>query len=346
MSISVSFLRPLGQNLGKLGYDPGGFLREAGVEPRASPDDYVSNGRVESALALAQQRTGEPALGLRLAAVSSIGSLGTFDYAVWSSTTLRDALERTARIYEYICRGVTLDGEVRDGHYHMRVRTRPGQPPAVVLVDFTFGIHVSRIREVIGDPRLVSVSFRHGGPEPRPYEDFFRVRVGFGQPADELVLDASVLDQPLRTADARTSAVLEAHALETIARLRPVDPFLDRLRAAVTRHLRSNDLELSSLAKELGLSTRTLQRHLQERGTSHREVVDGVRRELAMGMLADDKTSTVAVAYELGFASPQAFHRAFGRWTGMTPGQFRVAQRSAGHPRSVHGLQPGKLRLT
>jgi AraC-like DNA-binding protein len=326
VSIAVTFLRPVAQSLGRLGVDQEEFLRAAGIEPGASPDAYVSTGRVEMALAQLGRRMGDPILGLHLAAASPAGCLGTFDYAVWSSTSLREALSRTSRIYEFICRGVTLEGEEKSDGYHLMVCTRPGLPPAVVLIDFTFAIHVVRIREGIGDTRLVSVSFRHGVDDPQPYEGFFGVMPRFDQPADELVFDAALLDRPLRTADEQTGALLEAHALETIARLRPVDPFLDRLRAAVTRRLRDGDVDLASLAAELGQSGRTLQRQLQDRGTSHREVVDAVRRELAIGMLADESTSTVRVAHELGFASPQAFYRAFGRWTGMTPVEFRVAR--------------------
>jgi AraC-like DNA-binding protein len=326
VSIAVTFLRPMAQSLGRLGLDPEEFLRAAGIEPDASPDAYISTGRVEMALAQLGRRVGDPILGLHLAAASPVGCLGTFDYAVWASTSLREALSRTSRIYEFICRGAALEGDVRDDGYHLAVCTRPGLPPGHVLIDFTFGIHFVRFREALGEARLASVSFRHGVDDPKAYEAFFGVPPRFDQPADELVFDAALLDRKLRTADAQTSALLEAHALETIARLKPVDPFLHRLRAVVARRIRDGDLGLPSLAAEIGHSGRTLQRQLQDRGTSHREVVDAVRRELAIGMLADDRTSTVTVAHELGFASPQAFYRAFGRWTGMTPVEFRAVR--------------------
>jgi AraC-like DNA-binding protein len=69
---------------------------------------------------------------------------------------------------------------------------------------------------------------------------------------------------------------------------------------------------------------RTLQRELRARSKSHRELVDEVRRELALQLLAREETSIMEVAYEVGFARLQAFYRAFARWTGTTPALFRA----------------------
>jgi AraC-like DNA-binding protein len=332
VSLSVAFLRQLAQSIARAGVDPEEFLRAVTVEPETSAEDFVSIRRAERALAQLGRRVGDPVFGLTLARLSPMGSLGAFDYAVWASGTLREAIARSARIYEFVCRGVVLEFEVRSDAGHVTLRTPPGITPGVILPDFTLGIHVVRLRETLGDSRLLSVSLCHGAPatdaDADAYETFFGVRPAFDAPTDSLAFDATYVDRPLRTANAPMVGLIEAHAVETIARLQPVDGLLGALRGAVVRRLRSDDLDLSSLAADLKQSPRTLQRHLQNRGTSLRDVIDAVRRELAVSMLADRGASSALVAQELGFSSSQAFVRAFERWAGMTPAQFRASRRA------------------
>jgi AraC-like DNA-binding protein len=83
---------------------------------------------------------------------------------------------------------------------------------------------------------------------------------------------------------------------------------------------------LAAVSKRLGLSARTLQRKLNEEGTSHQELLDELRRDLSRNYLLEPNMSVAEAAFLLGFSDPSAFHRAFRRWTGMTPKQF---QRSA-----------------
>jgi AraC-like DNA-binding protein len=80
---------------------------------------------------------------------------------------------------------------------------------------------------------------------------------------------------------------------------------------------------LSELARRLGMSGRTLQRRLVEEGTTYRAVIDEVRRGWAEQLLGEARASSGEVAALLGFADVPAFHRAFVRWTGMTPASFR-----------------------
>jgi AraC-like DNA-binding protein len=105
-------------------------------------------------------------------------------------------------------------------------------------------------------------------------------------------------------------------------------PFIQRVREATAACLTDGDASVRTVSRRLAVSGRTLQRRLQHRGTTLQEVVADVRRELASSMLAGGEHSVADVSRILGFSAPSAFHRAFKRWTGMTPGEFRRAQRS------------------
>ena len=80
---------------------------------------------------------------------------------------------------------------------------------------------------------------------------------------------------------------------------------------------------LEVVAERLGMSARTLQRKLHASGTSHQELLDEMRRDLAVRYLREPGMAVCEVAYLLGFSESSAFHRAFKRWTGTTPSEFR-----------------------
>jgi AraC-like DNA-binding protein len=90
--------------------------------------------------------------------------------------------------------------------------------------------------------------------------------------------------------------------------------------------LRVGEAQLDLIRRKLGLSARTLQRKLQEEGTSYQELLEETQRTLAEFYLQKPEIAICEVSYLLGFAQPSAFHRAFRRWTGLTPGEFRQTQ--------------------
>jgi AraC-like DNA-binding protein len=330
VGIAVALLRPLTQNARRIGLDPAELRRAMGFDDGSPDDAFVSNARVEQVLAQMGRHLGDPVIGTNLARASPLGSLGTFDYAVWASATLREAIARSVRIYAFVCRGVSLVLEQDGDLATLEIRSaEPGGAASTVLVDFTLALHVVRIRETLDDsirPRAVRV--RHAPTDPESALEFFGVKTSFGQQRDELAFDARLLDAEMRASDPRTAALLEAHAFDSIAKMRAGDPLLESVRAAIAARLDRGDgeVDLAHAASDVGQSERTLQRQLQTRRTSLRKLVDDVRRDIAVERLADASTSTVEIARDLGFATPQAFYRAFQRWTGMTPAQFRAAR--------------------
>jgi AraC-like DNA-binding protein len=230
-----------------------------------------------------------------------------------------------ARFFGLVTQLVSLALEERDGVAHAFYRVRPGARHVTQLTEFAFAAFVARARQTAGPIfRLESVTFTHEVADPRPFQDFFGTTVRFGAAIDELTFDAGALDVPLTTADPATAASLEEYASRLNAKLAPSDSFGDRVRAAIATGLRNKKADVASVARALHVSTRTLQRQLEAHGLSHRDLVSDVRRELAEQLLAREDTSVVEVAYELGFTQQPAFHRAFVRWTGMTPGAFRA----------------------
>ncbi len=141
----------------------------------------------------------------------------------------------------------------------------------------------------------------------------FRAPVTFGAAVDELELDASQLATPLASADPITLDALEARVVQLTEVAS--DPFLERVRRAVADNL---DASPEQVASTLGVSARTLRRHLDQHGETFRGVIDRLRRERADELLARGM-AVKEVAFALGFSEPSAFSRAYKRWTGKAP---------------------------
>lgn len=179
-----------------------------------------------------------------------------------------------------------------------------------------------------------SLRLRHPRPaRPSLYEDAFGCPIDFAAPLDRMTLDPAVLDLPHPDASRTLSVISERYAEGTLAALPTGGTLLSDVRRAVRARLVDGDIELSTLARSVGMAARTLQRRLADEQTSLRQLVDDERRQLALALVADLRVSLVDVAFRLGFSDQAAFSRAFSRWTGRSPGAHRRAlSRPAGAP--------------
>jgi AraC-like DNA-binding protein len=163
-------------------------------------------------------------------------------------------------------------------------------------------------------------------PLPDYYKRFRQVRptVRFGQPENALVFDASLLDQPLASADPASLRLLSEECDRRLRSLWSRAGLVDRVARLVIRSeggLRS----LEEVASALGVSERTLRRRLTEEHTSFAALRDGALRERASLLLKEHDLSVDQVARRLGYSNIGNFIRAFRRWTGQTPARFQKA---------------------
>ena len=181
------------------------------------------------------------------------------------------------------------------------------------------------LHDIAGNGLVVRVTFAHRPRHPvAGYQAFFGVPVEVGAPRCALWLAPGRLDAPLAARDDDARRYLEAHAARLIDELpAAADPFVTRARTVIAEELATSGAELERVARRLATSTRTLQRRLGEAGTTFQALVDEVRRAAAVRLLRDRERTILAVAFELGYADLQGFYRAFKRWTGQTPAEWR-----------------------
>ncbi|NWG74088.1 MAG: AraC family transcriptional regulator [Rubrivivax sp.] len=272
----------------------------------------------------------DPLFGLHAAAAIRPGAFDVLDYAVRTAPDLRTALQRLAR-YNRLVHDVATFEVIPAAERAVRVEHRfAGARPCRQAVEFTLASLVVVASQIGG--RLVqalAVEFAHRAAGPaEAYRAVFGVAPRFGAPASCLVLAGEVLDRPVPGADAALSRIVTAHAEQLLAAQAPAHGDLAaRVRRQLAEGMAHGPMTLGQVARQLHLSERSLQRRLDAEGTRFADLVDEVRRELALRYVADERLTLGEVAFLLGFAEPSPFHRAFRRWTGTTPAAARRARR-------------------
>jgi AraC-like DNA-binding protein len=282
------------------------------------------------------QLTGLPHFGVWLAELACAGpptSLGA--KLVHSAPTLGVGLSRLVA-FERVFHGaaattLVLVGDVARFTHRPPIGIGPGAAPAIELA---FAWILGTARATTGQPLSAArVTFRHDAPASlEPHRCFFGVEPCFAAPENALDLPRGALALPQLTADPLLGRMVERHALGLASELPSGAGLGARLRSHLLSALARGDVEsctLGASAAKLALPPRTLQRKLAADGSSFASLLDDARRELSLELLANPATSVAEAAFALGFGDQTAFHRAFVRWTGSTPGEHKKRLRAA-----------------
>jgi AraC-like DNA-binding protein len=282
----------------------------------------------ELALALWQEmprRTGDDAFGLHLAQQIPRGAYEVLDHAMRHAATLGDGYRAFLR-YQRLAHDAAAFGMEVEGPVARLVHVWRG--PQVLprhLNEFVLASLLFRGRMILGeawDP--LEVRFPHPAPaNTREHQRLFRAPIHFGRPISELVFERQLLDRALPVADAALTVVLDRYAQLLLGQLPAQESFLDQVRRHVLKSLSAGVPEVESLARQLGMSKRSFFRRLQEQGTSYQRIVDEIRRDLTLHHLCEGRLSLSEIAFLLGYSEVSTFHRAFRRWTGQSPAEYR-----------------------
>jgi len=267
--------------------------------------------------------------GLWLGTAFDVRGLGVIGYAMQHAADVRAAfgcLDRFGKLVNDIVRPIIE--ETAD-----QVVFRRAEPPRIarlapLVVTAPVGT-LTLVRQLATVPptqRLaISAAFQHAPPpNAADYERVLGCPVEFNAPELRLVLPRAVFDLPLARPDAGLFAYLEQHAARLQERLHEQQTTAARVRELVLGAVRAGEPEQAQIARQLAMSERTLQRRLKDEGITFNALVDEVRLELAKMYLADDKLAVYEVAFLLGYSEPSAFNRAFKRWLGTSPSEYRA----------------------
>ena len=314
-----------------LGLDPELLRAALGLDAAhlRDPDARVSLSALYELLEQLIAQSGDEHAALRLARSLDVESFDALGLLVRSSATLGEALERTIRYQRVFTEGERYELERTDGLVH--VRYRPWGPPRLAHVAMAdlfardLGVNVAAL---LGEPIPgVQVRLRRAPPRDRErWQALLGVRVELGAPIDEVVLPAAALSIEVPRADPVMARFFERYLDARLARLSD-GSWLERVRRAVYDLLPAGEATLAGVARRMRASERTVQRRLAGEGATFGDLVEDVRRARSLALI-DAGVSIAGVAWLVGYSEPSAFHRAFRRWTGMTPRQWRARTRA------------------
>lgn len=308
----------------RLGLDVRALRDRAGLGDTSldDPDLRIAGSTADAVWREAYAAAGDPLLAIHAAEQTPYGAFRVLDYLGASGATVGDGLRRVAAYFPLVDpRGRLTVEEAPD---RVSVTFRGHQPIPPPAQEYTLAILHGRVRHSVGrEQRAAAVRFTFA-----THADVGELRRCFGV-EPELGSEVAALDIPREVFDMRAPsgdpalfAALDDHARRLLDRVQASD-LPSRARAAITAELTGQVPSLALVARRLGLSPRSLQRRLDEAGTSFAEILDTAREERAKVFLRAGDVSIAEVSWLLGFAEQSAFTRAFRRWTGRAPTEWR-----------------------
>ncbi len=299
------------------------------------PHEQIPLARFVEFLEGAAHALDDPLLGARLGARLEMEDLGLIGLMFLASANLQIALGWLKKFFP-VLQGATrveLDacGARPEFIYQILI---PAIWPRRQDAELTLSATCSAIRSLLGEGwSPIEVHFEHdrAGHEVRDSDgtlmESFRAPVLFNQPVNRLILDPGDLVRPVVSRGEGIMPQLERHLKDL---MRSKDPTFDSCAAQVShiisKRLGQTDLEVHSIAAEMGFSSRTLQRRLAEEGTSLRDLVRRHRSHIVGRLLKDPKTKMTVIAHDVGYSDATTFSRAFKSWSGDRPRDHRVAR--------------------
>jgi len=249
------------------------------------------------------------------------GAFEIVDYLGASCATVGEMFTRVTRYLRLLRTPVDLS-LFRAGSVHVLELRSPKAAPAHYFEEFTAGAMLGRVRELVDlDFCYASATFSR---VPTPaiaarLVALMRCPLEFGAETTRVEIAVEAWAMPSLRASPSVYAVLESVAESMLGEI----AFSERVRLVATQSLRGGDARIEAVARTLGLTPRTLQRRLQEEGLCYQDLLDAARGAFAQQQLADAARSIEELAESLGYANAGSFSRAFRRWYGCSPAEYR-----------------------
>ena len=312
--------------LERLGLSPERILGQANLPMwhYCDPDDPIPAHHISTLMDEAARSLGDPAVGVLVGADGSLATLGSFGRLIARSFTLNHAFETSCRLFHLLCSDAQhWLTEVGDEIWCCGKRTGAPEAGGRQMAQYALIRMIDHVRLAAGpswQPTKVSLRTCEA-PEPALREALGDPQFRLGQTFTGFAFPRALLAQPLqqRGADGQEA---EARLWD----MAPATNFVDSLRQLAGTLLKEGPPRVETLAEVTGLSVRTLQRHLARHGLSYSQLVDQARYQAATRLLEDGDIRITDIAMELQYTDSANFTRAFKRWAGATPREYRRHQ--------------------
>ncbi|MEO0985010.1 MAG: AraC family transcriptional regulator ligand-binding domain-containing protein [Cyanobacteria bacterium J06639_14] len=267
------------------------------------------------------------ALALHAASAAPLTSMGQLSQAVQYAEDLRSALQKFVKYCSVLSDQLHVELIESDAEAILQLFHPIDEIDGGYGAEAGLGIVTRLVREtLVAEDPLVRVEFRH---QPfgslQAYEDFFKVPIRFQQTHNRLVFRRDALDLPTPKQDTYLLEYIQKNLdlLQDHWRLHGNPSQISQLYDAIARNAEVSEYSAEALAQQLNMSLRALQRQARDRGFTISQLLENVREAKARHLLTNPELTIEVISAQLGYSDDRAFRRAFKRWTGHTPTEFR-----------------------
>lgn len=315
------------QAIERLGVRPAVLLRQARLPGtlHLNGQGFVTTGQYFALWKALEDLTADPSLGIRLVVATDTAVHPPSSLAAFYARDYRDGLARIAR-FKRLCSPEQVS--IMEGRAECTITVEwpyaTGPEPAI-STDVTFVSLVELGRRATGY-HLTPIRVEFARPKPKSdlHRTYFGCAVRYDSPRNALVLKPADLDRPFPGHNIELLEILTPALAAALGELQASSSINEQVKVVLKKSLASGRPEVSDVARQLGLSERTLQRRITDEGTTFRDLLIEARQELGRQLLADPSSDIDEVACLLGYQDASSFYRAFRNWEGVTPSQWRV----------------------
>src|SRR5918995_4193353 len=326
--ISISAAAGLIDAIKAAGANPHDVLGTIAVDSAifANPDGFIRVSTFARILEEAARLSSDPCFGLHFGERYNPKNIGPLIYVVLNSPTVAAGIENTARYIKIHNEAARAAIVVEKDRAYLRFS------PDELLIntsrqhsEYAMTVALNTLRLMVGSewaPR--EVHFTHQ-LEAATSEHFrvFCAPIMFGCPSNAFVIDSDFLKREVPAADPRLYRILKRYLGGVLKEMPREDDLVAAVRRVIVEAIRDGEPKLLQAAKKIGMSARRLQRQLKEYGMDFKKLVDDTRRRLALQHIKEEKDNLTQIAFMLGYSDASAFNRAFKRWTGTAPLEYR-----------------------
>jgi AraC-like DNA-binding protein len=327
--IRVGVAKEIPALLRDLGADPVRTVAEAGVDIRMldDPDNIIPFAALGHLITVCIARTGCDHFGLLLGQRGGASSLGVVGLLLRQARDVGSALRDLVKFLHLHHRGaaanLSVDGDTAVLSYAIYY---PGAESTDQIADGAMALGFNLMRGLCGpDWKPHEVLLPHRKPaDVLPFRRFFQAPIRFEAETAALVFSTECLAKPLPGSDPDLHRLLQGHLHE----LDRADggELPDQMRRILRSLLLHHQCSADGMAKLFAIHRRTLNRRLRSQGTGFHVLVEEARYQIARQLMSDTRVPLSQVAAALDYSEPSAFTRAFRRWSGMSPTEWRAAQ--------------------
>ena len=328
-TVSISTVIDTYYTLIERGIDLALLEEQSGIslEELENPDGRICISKLNTLWEIAQNHTQNPAIGLIVGEQVDPNRFSVVTQASFQCKTILQGLQKYVRFFSIVNQAASLTLIEEGDLATLEFRFESPEFYSISEMERMTSSALARCGYLLRKKIIPKhMAFQHAEPPyAKEYEAVFSAPVSFDQPTTSIVFDRKLLDATIKQSNPYLLNVLNDYAEKLLKKLSVKNNTQAQVRKFIKDHLEDNDaLDVKLAAKSLNMSRHTLYRKLKKEGVSFQSLAEDVRETEAKRYLEKNNVSISEVAYLLGFSELSAFSRAFKRWTGVSPAQFRA----------------------